>query len=54
MYCKQNFYRVIQIRIFHMCINVLLYIAQVLQNQQDTVYTDYAYKVLMAIILKVH
>lgn len=54
MYCKENFYCVIQICIFHMCINVLLYIAQVLQNQQDIVYIDYAYKALIAIIPKVH
>ena len=53
MYCKENFYYVIQICIFHTFINVL-YVAQVLQNQQDTVYTDYAYKALIAIILKVH
>lgn len=37
-----------------MCINVLLYVAQVLQNQQNIVYTDYAYKVLIAITLEVH
>lgn len=54
MYCKENFYCVTQIYIFHMYISALLYVAQVLQNQQNIVYTDYAYKVLIAITLEVH
>jgi len=54
MYCKENFYCVTPACIFHTCMSVVLYVAQVLQNQQDTVYTDYAYEALIAITLKVH
>lgn len=34
-----------------MHIKTLFYVAQVLRNQQDLVYRDYAYKVLIAIVL---